>query len=289
MKIILSKDVQNLGEEGDIREVARGYARNYLIPQGFGVAYTKQNLALLEGRKKAIEQRKEEKRDRAKGLKERIEGLDITIQMTAGETGRLFGSVTNAMIVEELSKLGIEVERKRIEIPEHTIKTVGNFVVKVKLYGSEIASLKVTVEGPKGKAPAAESAEAEGTEESTEAAEGTETEEATVSEGSEPVAEAAADESEVAEESESEVQAEASEESAVAEEPQAEATAETEPASEPSEPVAEESAEAEAPAAEASEEAAAEEPEAQADSELQAESEASEEPAAEDEEPSEKE
>ncbi|HUX22816.1 MAG TPA: 50S ribosomal protein L9 [Spirochaetia bacterium] len=150
MKIILSKDVLNLGEEGDIREVAPGYARNYLIPQGFGVTYSKQNIALLEGRKKAIEKRKSEKKDQAKGLKDRIQALEMKIQMTVGDNGRLFGSVTNSMIAEELSKLGIEVERKRIEIPEHTIKIVGNFVVKVKLYGNEVASLKVSVAGPKG-------------------------------------------------------------------------------------------------------------------------------------------
>lgn len=169
MKIILNKDVQNLGEEGDIREVARGYARNYLIPKGFGVAYTKQNLALLEGRRKAIEKRKEEKRDRAAGLRERIEALSLTIPMTVGETGRLFGSVTNAMISEELAKLGVEVERKRIEIPEHTIKMVGNYVVKVRLYGSEVASLKVSVTGPAGKTAEAQEAEGEKGEEPQEA------------------------------------------------------------------------------------------------------------------------
>ncbi len=284
MKIILSKDVQNLGEEGDIREVARGYARNYLIPQGLGVAYTKQNLALLEGRKKAIEQRKAEKRDRAKGLKERIEGLDITIQMTVGETGRLFGSVTNAMIAEELSKLGIEVERKRIEIPEHTIKTVGNFVVKVKLYGNEIASLKVTVEGPKGKTPA-EAAETEGAEEAAASTEETEqaVEEAVAAEASEQVAEASADEEEA--EVESGAQAEAAPESEVAEEPQSEAAGEPEVAEESSEPTAEAGAEAEAPSDEQSEETPAEEPEAQAETEP----EASEESTAEDEESSDKE
>ena len=256
MKIILSKDVQNLGEEGDIREVARGYARNYLIPQGFGVAYTKQNLALLEGRKKAIEQRKEEKRDRAKGLKERIEGLDIKIQMTAGDTGRLFGSVTNAMIAEELSKLGIEVERKRIEIPEHTIKTVGNFVVKVKLYGNEIASLKVAVEGPKGKAPT-ESGEAEGSEATTE------TEETASDESGAPVDEAA----------EAEVQAEAAEESSVDEEPEAETAAETETVADTAS-----EAEAEAEVEDSTEEATEEEagaPEAEASEESTAEDEES--------------
>lgn len=148
MKIILNKDVANLGEEGDVREVAPGYARNYLIPKGFGVAYTKQNLALLEGKRNSIEKRKEEKRERAAGLRERIEALSLRISMTVGESGRLFGSVTSAMIAEELSKQGIEIERKRIEIPEHTIKTTGNFVVRVKLYGSEVAELKVVVSGP---------------------------------------------------------------------------------------------------------------------------------------------
>jgi len=182
MKIILNKDVQNLGEEGDVKEVAAGYARNFLLPKGFGIAYTKQNLALLEGKRKAIEKRKEEKKEHALGVKGRIENLNLEISMTVGENGRLFGSVTNAMLAEELAKLGIEVERKRIEIPEHTIKTTGSFVVKVKLYGNEMASLKVKVSGPQGKAkpeattePAAEAREAVAEEAGAPDAEGPET------------------------------------------------------------------------------------------------------------------
>jgi large subunit ribosomal protein L9 len=148
MKIILNKDVVNLGEEGDVREVAPGYGRNYLIPKGLAVAYSKSNVAVFEGRRKAIEKRKDEKRQQAAGMKERIDALTLTIQVTAGETGRLFGSVNSATIMEELGKQGFDVERKRIEVPEHAIKQVGNYNVRVKLYGNEVATLKVQVFDP---------------------------------------------------------------------------------------------------------------------------------------------
>jgi len=145
MKVILNKDVPNLGEEGDICEVARGYARNYLIPRGFGVVHTPQNLAMLSSRRKAIEKRKEEKRQAALGLKSRIEELNVVLEMTAGEGGRLFGSVTNATIIAELAKVGIQIERKKIEIPDRSIRSTGSHVVRVRLYGNEVAQLKVQV------------------------------------------------------------------------------------------------------------------------------------------------
>lgn len=162
MKLILSKDVPNLGEEGEIHEVARGYARNYLIPQGFGVPNTKQNLAILASRKSAIEKRRNEKREQALGIKEKIEAMNVVIEMTAGESGKLFGSVSNAMIMEELGKRGVQVERKKIEIPEHAIKSTGNYIVKVKLYGNEVANLKVQISAPAKKPdqPSAEKPEA---------------------------------------------------------------------------------------------------------------------------------
>ncbi|HUZ16873.1 MAG TPA: 50S ribosomal protein L9 [Spirochaetia bacterium] len=160
MKIILNKDVVNLGEEGDVREVAPGYGRNYLIPRGLAVAYSTSSVALFEGRRKAIEKHKEEKRAQAATLKDRIQELNLTIQVTTGETGRLFGSVNNATIMEELAKNGIEVERKRIEVPEHSIKQTGNYTVRVKLYSSETALLKVAVVDPNEQKRAAAAAKA---------------------------------------------------------------------------------------------------------------------------------
>jgi large subunit ribosomal protein L9 len=146
MKIILSQDLSGLGEEGDIREVAAGYARNFLIPKKLAVAYSKQNLLLLEHRRTSIEKRKDEKRREAMGLRERLESEELQFVMPAGENGKLFGSVNNAMVVQELEKRGYTLEKKRVEVPEHHIRMTGLYTVKVKLYGNEEAQLKVTVE-----------------------------------------------------------------------------------------------------------------------------------------------
>ena len=147
MKIILNQDVVGLGEEGDIKEVASGYARNFLLPKKLAVAHTKQNLATLEHRRVAIEKRKDEKRKVALGLKERLETEEIKFAMPAGENGKLFGSVSNAMVAAELEKRGYQIEKKRVEIPDHTIRAIGAYKVKVKLYDKEEATVKLTVEG----------------------------------------------------------------------------------------------------------------------------------------------
>jgi large subunit ribosomal protein L9 len=145
VKVILNKDVANLGEEGDVRDVKRGFARNYLIPKLLVVPFSKHNAAILESRKKSIEKRREEKRQEALGLKDKIEALEIVFSMPAGDNGKLFGAVTNTMVAEALEKEGVVVERKKVEITDHTIKTVGNHTAKVKLYDNQIAALKVTI------------------------------------------------------------------------------------------------------------------------------------------------
>ena len=146
MKVILNNDVGNLGEEGDVKDVADGYARNFLIPKGMVMPYSRQNLALIESRRATIEKRKEDKREQAKTAKDRLEGEPLTIRMTAGERGKLFGSVTSQAIAEELEKRGVDVERKRIDIEDGTIKTLGTHTVRVRLYAEEEAQLKVVVE-----------------------------------------------------------------------------------------------------------------------------------------------
>ena len=151
MKVILNQDVPGLGEEGDIKEVASGYARNYLLPQNFALPYTKQNLTQLETRRTAIESRKEEKRREAMSIKERLESEELTFSMPAGDSGKLFGSVNNAMVVQELEKRGYSIEKKRVEVPEHNIRMIGNYTVKVKLYGNEEARLNVVVEAAEDK------------------------------------------------------------------------------------------------------------------------------------------
>ncbi|MBN2050107.1 MAG: 50S ribosomal protein L9 [Spirochaetales bacterium] len=148
MKIILNEDVLNLGEEGDVREVARGYARNYLFRKGYAVPYNKQNVALFEQRKAIIEKRKEEKRVAAAGMKEKLEAVKLEMVMPAGDTGKLFGSVTAGAIAEELEKHGFSIEKKKIEIPGTTIKMIGDHTIKIRLYENETAQcgLSITAE-----------------------------------------------------------------------------------------------------------------------------------------------
>ena len=135
MKVILNKDISNLGEEGDIKDVARGYARNFLIPKQLVMPYTREALAILESRRERLDERRKEKQKAALDIKTRLESEELVLEMPAGERGRLFGSVTSATIVDALAAQGITVERKRLEIPEKTIKSVGTTRVRVRLYG----------------------------------------------------------------------------------------------------------------------------------------------------------
>ncbi|MDC7239944.1 MAG: 50S ribosomal protein L9 [Spirochaetales bacterium] len=147
MKIILNQDISSLGEEGDVKVVADGYARNFLIPKKLAVPYNKANLNMFEQKKVAIEKRKEAKRKDAMGVKERLSGEELVISMPAGEKGKLFGAVTAATIVEELAKMGVAIVKKNVEIPGHSIKVTGTSTITIKLYGGETAELKVTVKG----------------------------------------------------------------------------------------------------------------------------------------------
>ncbi len=144
MKIILQKDMDELGFEGDIIDVARGYARNYLIPKGFAVEATLQNMKAFELKRKKIEARKLREKEDALKLKEKVESLEISLTKKAGEEGKLYGSVTNIDIASELEKEGIVVDRKKILL-DKPIKNVGDFEVPVKLYLEVIANLRVKV------------------------------------------------------------------------------------------------------------------------------------------------
>ncbi|WP_319756034.1 50S ribosomal protein L9 [uncultured Sphaerochaeta sp.] len=146
MKIILNQDVVNLGEEGDVVVVKNGYARNFLLPNNMAVMFNRTNQAIFASRAAAIEKRKEEKRAASASMKEKLDNVEITMVVSAGESGKLFGSVTSAMVQEALAKQGIEVERKKIEVATHSIKMVGTYSVRVRLYEDESAEVKLVVE-----------------------------------------------------------------------------------------------------------------------------------------------
>ncbi|MDR0636204.1 MAG: 50S ribosomal protein L9 [Treponema sp.] len=146
MKVILNKDLAPLGEEGDVKEVARGYARNYLFPRGIAFPYTERVIKQFEARKGEIDARKQEKRKDAASIREKLEALNLLIIMPAGANGKLYGAVTSQTIADEFSKQGFPVERKRIELTGNSFKSVGKYKVSVKLYESAAAEVSVTVQ-----------------------------------------------------------------------------------------------------------------------------------------------
>jgi large subunit ribosomal protein L9 len=147
MKVILNKDLATLGEEGDVKDVARGYARNYLFPRGIALPYTPKTVKLFEARKDEIEARKAQKRQDAMGLKERLEALELSITMSAGANGKLYGAVTSQTIADELAKQGFQIERKRIDLGGTGFKSAGKYKVVIKLYENSSAEIQITIIG----------------------------------------------------------------------------------------------------------------------------------------------
>lgn len=134
MDIILKKDVENLGLEFDTVSVKPGYARNFLIPQGYAVLATPKNRAVLA---ETLEARKEEEAKLVADAKAKIEQLkktSITIATKVGAGDKLFGSINNANVSEELAKAGVEIDRKYIRIPGNTIKRTGKYTALVRLH-----------------------------------------------------------------------------------------------------------------------------------------------------------
>ncbi|MCH5294821.1 MAG: 50S ribosomal protein L9 [Treponema sp.] len=155
MKVILNEDVKHLGELGDVKNVAAGYARNYLFPRNLALPYNSQTVTLFESRKAEIEARKEQKRKDSASEKEKLEALTVEISMPAGSNGKLYGAVTNLTLANYFAANGFEIERKRIEIPGLTIKNVGSYEFKVHLYETTVADVKLVVkpqEDPQAKA-----------------------------------------------------------------------------------------------------------------------------------------
>src|SRR5712692_3993759 len=144
VQVILNEDLPNLGRTGDVVKVRAGYARNYLLPRKLAVEADQKNIRAFEHQKRIASRRREAKRTDAMAVKARIEALEITIMARAGEEGKLFGSVTNIDIERAVREKGVDIERRKIVLPE-PIKQLGDFTVPVKLDSEVEANLKVTV------------------------------------------------------------------------------------------------------------------------------------------------
>lgn len=147
MQVILLKELPGKGGEGDVIDVARGFANNYLLTQGFAVKATKGNLKQLEERKKNIAKREETRIADANVLAEKLNAATVRVEAQVGEEGILFGSVTAPMVADAIeNELGIEIDRRRVELGK-PIKMVGTYQVPVSLYRDIKGTVTVIVGG----------------------------------------------------------------------------------------------------------------------------------------------
>jgi len=175
MKIILSEDVENLGDMGDTVNVAAGYARNYLLPRRMAVGADSVSAKEIEHHQRIIKRKEEKRNKELSAVVDTLEGVHVSLTAKASPEGRLYGSVSTINIAEKLAELGHEVDRRKIRITE-PIKSVGDHTITLRLAKGIEATIKVTVEGEAGAEP--EKAEAPSLLEQLETAEQAETEEA---------------------------------------------------------------------------------------------------------------
>jgi|YNPNPStandDraft_1061719.scaffolds.fasta_scaffold57991_1 large subunit ribosomal protein L9 len=147
MEVVLLKEVKRLGKAGEVKRVADGYARNYLIPRGLAVAATEAMIKQLAERNASAAQREAKAKAAAEAQAASLHNIELVFKAKAGESGRLYGSVTNADIAEQLSqRIGEEIDKRRVLL-EEPIKEVGRFKVDVKLHSDVKITVTVVVQG----------------------------------------------------------------------------------------------------------------------------------------------
>ena len=147
MKVILLKDVKNVGKKDDIKEVSDGYARNYLIKNKLAVAYTKGSVKILDAQLEERRLQEEELKRQAEAIAAKLKEMKFEFYLNAGKEGQVFGSISSKQIAEALAKAGINVERRKIMM-EQPVASLGFAHVKVDLYrGQVIGDITVLVHG----------------------------------------------------------------------------------------------------------------------------------------------
>jgi large subunit ribosomal protein L9 len=145
MKVIFLKDVKGKGKKGEVKNVADGYAHNFLLKKGLAIEANNASISKLDAQKKKEEKLAEEELEEAKQLKEKLEGLTLEMKAKAGDGGRLFGSITSKQIAETLKKsFNIKVDKRKIEMND-AIRALGYSNVPIKLHSDVSATLKVHV------------------------------------------------------------------------------------------------------------------------------------------------
>lgn len=147
MRVVFFKDVANVANSGDVKEVSDGYARNFLIPKGLAAMVTPQVISQLEAQIASQNKKQAQMAEELTKLAEQLNGSEITIEAKVGARDKLYGSVTSADIAEELTKTsGIDIDKRKVELTE-PIRETGSYEVAVRLGKDALPRIKVTVKG----------------------------------------------------------------------------------------------------------------------------------------------
>ena len=145
MEIILLENVRNLGKFGSKVNVAKGYGRNYLIPQGKAVPATKENLVQFEADRAMLEKAAKDKLQAAQERAAEISNLHLIIAARVGDKGKLFGSIGTIELAKAFEDRGVAIERQEIRLPHGAIRDIGDYIIDVQLHAEVVAQVKVTI------------------------------------------------------------------------------------------------------------------------------------------------
>ena len=145
MEVILKEDVNNLGHRGDVVKVAPGYGRNYLLPQNLAMEANANNKAVIEQMKNSAVRKSAKEKTEAEALVAQLDAVALTFARKTGESDHLFGSVTSSDIAQQLEEKGFTIDRRKIHLDE-PLKSLGDFLVPVRLHREVTAHVKVVVQ-----------------------------------------------------------------------------------------------------------------------------------------------
>ena len=145
MKVILTRDIKGVGKKDEIINANDGYARNFLLPRKMAVEANSQNMSLLQGRKDSANFKKEQEKENALKIQDKLSKIMLKIKVKAGGNGKIFGSITSKEIATELkNQYSIEIDKKKILLKD-SIKEIGVFNIEIKLYEGIIGKLKIDI------------------------------------------------------------------------------------------------------------------------------------------------
>jgi len=155
MEVILKEDVPKLGSRGDMVKVAEGYGRNFLLPRKLAIEATKANKTVIEQMKASALRRSAREKGEAEQLAKQFDGVKLTFHRKAGERDQLFGSVTSAVIAQELERTGFNIDRRKIHLNE-PLKTLGEYNIPIRLHREVTAPVQVVLLNDKSSGDEAE-------------------------------------------------------------------------------------------------------------------------------------